>query len=80
MVGLMNFGETSSESVRTCHYARCLCLQRYEPGMQYDAHKCLLQLLTKISFNIKDDYKFKVDKIEYHFAAILATFQIMMMY
>ena len=32
--------------------------------MQYDAHKCLLQLLTKISVNIKDDCKFKVDKTE----------------
>ena len=36
--------ETSSEPVRTSNYVRYLGLQHYEPGMQYDAHECLLQL------------------------------------
>ena len=40
--------ETSSEPVRTSNYMRYLGLQHYEPGMQYDAHECLLQLLAKI--------------------------------
>ena len=36
--------ETSGEPVRTSNYMRYLGLQHYEPGMQYDAHECLLQL------------------------------------
>ena len=41
--------ETSSEPVRTSNYVRYLCLQHCEPGMQYDAHECLFQLLVKIT-------------------------------
>ena len=40
--------EASSEPVRTSNYVRYLGLQHYEPGMKYDAHECLLQLLAKI--------------------------------
>ena len=40
--------EISSEPVRTSNYVRYLGLQHYEPGMQYDAHECLLQLLVLI--------------------------------
>ena len=40
--------ETSREPVRTYNYVSYLGLQHYEPGMQYDAHECLLQLLSKI--------------------------------
>ena len=32
--------------------------------MQYDAHECLLQLLTKIYSNINDDCMFKINKLE----------------
>ena len=32
--------ETSSEPVRTSYYVRCLALQHYEPGMQYDTVAC----------------------------------------
>ena len=42
---------------------RYLSLQGYEPVMQYDAYKCLLQLLAKIYPNI-DDCMFKIDKLE----------------
>ena len=56
--------ETLSESVRTCNYVRCLSLQNYKPGMQYDAHECLLQLLAKIYTNINDDCMFKIIKLE----------------
>ena len=27
---------------------QCLSLQDYEPGMEYDAHECLLQLLASL--------------------------------
>ena len=40
--------ETSKEPVRTSHYERYLNLLGYEPGMQYDAHERLLQLLLNI--------------------------------
>ena len=40
--------ETLREAVRTSDYVRYLGVQHYEPGMQYDAHECLLQLLVKI--------------------------------
>ena len=56
--------ETSNEPVRTSNYVRYLSLKGYEPGMQYDAHECLLQLLAKIYPNIKDDCMFKFDKFE----------------
>ena len=56
--------ETSSELVRTSKYVRYLDLQHYKPGIQYDAHECLLQLLVKIYRNINDDYMFKIDKLE----------------
>ena len=46
--------ETSSKPVRTSSYARYLGLQHYEPGMQYDAYKSLLQFLVKIYPNIND--------------------------
>ena len=41
--------ETSSEPGRTSNYVRYLGLQHNEPGMQYDAHECLLQLLAKFT-------------------------------
>ena len=47
--------ENSSEPVRTYKYVRYIGLQQYEPGTQYDAHECLLQLLEKIYPNINDD-------------------------
>ena len=56
--------ETSSKPVRTSNYVRYLGLQHYEPGMQYDAHECLLQLLAKIYPNINDDCMFKINKLE----------------
>ena len=56
--------ETSKEPVRTCHYVRYLNLLGYEPGMQYDAHECLLQLHLNIYPNINDDCMFKIDKLE----------------
>ena len=34
--------EISNELVRTSNYAKYLSLQGFEPGMQYDAHECLL--------------------------------------
>ena len=43
---------------------RYLGPQHYEPGMQYDAHECLLQLLVKIYPNINDDCIFKINKLE----------------
>ena len=52
--------ETSSGPVRTSNYVRYLGIQHYEPGMQYDAHECLLQLLAKIYPNINDDFMFKI--------------------
>ena len=42
--------ETSSEPMGTTNYVRCLGLQHHEPGIQYDAHECLLQLLAKIYY------------------------------
>ena len=56
--------ETSSEPVRASDYVRYLGLQHYEPGMKYDAHKCLLQLLAKIYPIINDDCMFKINKPE----------------
>ena len=44
--------------VRTSVYVRYLNLQHYEPGMQYDAHECILQLLEKIYPNINDNSTF----------------------
>ena len=44
--------ETSNEPMRTLNYAKYLSLQGYEPGMQYDNHECLLQLLAKFYPNI----------------------------
>ena len=55
--------ETSSESMRTSNYVSCLGLQHYEPGMQYDAHECLLQLPAKIYPNINDDCMYKINKL-----------------
>ena len=45
--------ETSKDPVRTSCYVRYLNLLTYEPGIQYNAHEYLLQLLTKIYPNIK---------------------------
>ena len=58
--------DTSSEPVSTSNYVRYLGLQHYEPGMQYDAHECLLQLLGKI-------YSYSQ-----HFVMIVVTLQILM--
>ena len=55
--------ETSSEPVRTFNYVRYLGLQ-HEPGLQCDAHNCLLQLLQKFNPNINDDRMFKINKLE----------------
>ena len=44
--------ETSNEPVRRSNYVKYLSLQGYEPGMQYDNHECLLQLLAKFYPNI----------------------------
>ena len=46
------------------NYVRFLGLQNCEPGMQYDTHECLLQLLSKIYPNINDDCMFKFIKLE----------------
>ena len=54
----------ASEPVRTSNYVRYVGLLRYEPGMQYDAYECLLQLLAKIYPNINDDCMFKVNKLD----------------
>ena len=56
--------ETTNEPVRTSIYVRYLGLQCHEPGMQYNAHECLLQLLAKIYSNINDDWMFKINKLE----------------
>ena len=53
--------ETSNEPMRTSNYERCLSLHGYEPGMQYDTHECLLQLLAKIYSNVNDDCMFKIN-------------------
>ena len=42
---------------------RYLDLQYYEPGMQYDAHECLVQLLVNIYPNINDDCMFRINKL-----------------
>ena len=54
----------ANEPVRTSNYVRYVGLLRYELGMQYDAHECLLQLLAKIYPNINDDCMFKINKLE----------------
>ena len=56
--------ETSKEPARTSHYVRYLSLLGCEPVVQYDAHECLLQLLTNIYPNISDDCMFKIDRLE----------------
>ena len=56
--------ETSNEPVRTSNCMRYLSLEGYEPGMQYDAHECLLQLLETIYPNSDDYCMFKIDKLE----------------
>ena len=48
----------------TFKYVGYLGLQHYEPGMQYDAHEWLLQLLTKIFAIINDDPMFNINKLE----------------
>ena len=50
--------------MRTSNYVRYLSLQGYEPGMQYDAHEYLLQLLAKIWASVNDDCMFKNDKLK----------------
>ena len=50
--------------MKISHYVRYLSLQGYEPGMQYDAHEYLLELLAKIYPSINDDCMFKIDKLE----------------
>ena len=42
---------------------RYLDLQYYEPGMQYDAHECLVQLLVNIYPNINDYCMFRINKL-----------------
>ena len=59
---------------------RYLGLQHYEPGMQYDAHECLLQLLAKIYPSINDDCMFKIDKPESTLCNDMVTLQMMMVY
>ena len=71
--------ETSREPVKTSKYVRYLGLHHYEPGMQYDAHEYLLQLLATPYPNINDDCMFKI-KQRKHFVMIVVTLQIMMMY
>ena len=56
--------ETSNVHVRTSVYVRYLNLQHDEPGIQYDVHECLLQLLEKIYPNINDNCIFKIDNLE----------------
>ena len=56
--------DSSSESVQTSNYVRYLCLQYYEPGMQYDAHECMLQLLAKTYPAINDGCIFKTKRLE----------------
>ena len=56
--------ETATEPVRTSNYMSYLGLQHYEPGIQYDAHGCLLQFLVNIYPNINDDCVFKINKLE----------------
>ena len=53
--------ETSNEPVRTSNYVRKL---NYEPGMQYDAHECFLQVLAKFYASINDNCIFRIDKLE----------------
>ena len=50
--------------MRTSNYVRYLSLQGYKPGMQYDAHECILQLHAKMYPNINDNCMFKSDKLE----------------
>ena len=69
--------ETSRKPVKTSTYVRYLSLQHYEPGMQYDAHKCLPQLFPKLYPNINDNCMCKINK---HFVMIAVTLQIMMVY
>ena len=68
--------ETSNKSVRTSQYVRYLNLLGYEPGMQYDAHECLLQLLMNIYPNINDDCMFKIDRLESYSVTNVVTQQI----
>ena len=56
--------ETSRDPVKITNYVRYLGLQHYEPGMQYDAHECLLQLVAKLYPNINDDCMFMINKLE----------------
>ena len=56
--------ETSREPVKTSKYVRYLGLHHYEPGMQYDAHEYLLQLLATPYPNINDACMFKINKVE----------------
>ena len=56
--------ETSREPVRTSNYIRYLDLQHYRPGIQYDGHECLIQLLGNIYPNINDDCMFKINKLQ----------------
>ena len=51
--------ETSKEPVKTSHYVKSSNLLGYESGMQYDAHECLLKLLSNIYPNINNGYMFK---------------------
>ena len=55
---------SSNEPARTSNYVRYLGLQRYGPGMQYDVHEWLLQLLAKVYPNIYDECMFKFNKLE----------------
>ena len=56
--------ETSKEPLRTSNYVRYLYLQHYEPGVQYDALECLLQLLARLYPYINDDCTFKINKLD----------------
>ena len=54
--------EIQASTLSMSVYASYLNLQHYES--EYDAHKCLLQLLQKIYTSIKDNCIFKIDKFE----------------
>ena len=54
--------EIEASTVSMSVYVSYLNLQHYES--EYDAHKCLLQLVQKIYTSIKDNCIFKIDKFE----------------
>ena len=65
--------ETSSEPVRTSNYVKYVDLQ-HEPGMLYNAHEWLVQLLADMYPNINDCI-FKINLV-----MILVTVHMMIVY